>query len=204
MFRVRTLRARILLLGAAFEGGLLLLAMLLGWLFGLPLWSLSAPTWEGTGQGLLAVAPMLVLLVATAHFPVGPLREIRDILDESLLPYFRESKFGDLALVALLAGLGEELLFRGVLQVGLAHYVGLWTAVALASLLFGLAHAITPTYAVLAGGVGVYFGAIFGLTESLYVVVLAHAVYDLIALEYLLRVHARNRAKVEEPNESTL
>lgn len=188
MSRQHSLRARILLLAGSFEGGLLLLAMLLGWLFDLPLASLTQPTWQGTWQGLLAILPMLLLLLATTHLPVGPLRRIREILEESFLPLFRESRFPDLVLVTLLAGLGEEWLFRGVLQAGLAAWMNPWLAVALASLLFGLAHAITPAYAVLAGLIGVYFGAIFLITGDLYVVVFAHAVYDLIALEYLLRV----------------
>jgi len=188
MLRLNALRARILYLAGSFEGALLLLAMLLGWLFDFPLASLTQPTLQGTWQGLLATLPMLLLLLATTHLPVGPLRRIREILEETFLPLFRESRFPDLVLVTLLAGLGEEWLFRGILQAGLSWWMNPWLAVALASVLFGLAHAITPTYAVLAGLIGVYFGAIFLITGDLYVVVFAHAVYDLIALEYLLRV----------------
>ena len=190
----RSLRGRILLLGVVFEGGLRLLAMLLGWLFDLPLWSLMSLDLVGSAQGLAAVLPMLAMLLATAHSRLAPLRQIRQILDDSFLPLFRDSRFVDLALIALLAGLGEEFVFRGVLQVGLEKVMPLWGAIALASLLFGLAHAITPAYAVLAGLVSVYFGVLFAWTGSLYVVALAHAAYDLIALVYLLGI-ARRRSE---------
>ena len=51
----------------------------------------------------------------------------------------------------------------------------------------GIMHPITPTYAVLATGVGVYLGVIFLLNENLLVVMLAHGLYDFIALLYLTR-----------------
>jgi membrane protease YdiL (CAAX protease family) len=57
----------------------------------------------------------------------------------------------------------------------------------LASLVFGLLHALTATYAVLATFMGVYLGAVWLGTGNLLVVVLAHALYDFAALVYLTR-----------------
>ena len=54
------------------------------------------------------------------------------------------------------------------------------------SLLFGLAHALTRTYAVLATLVGFYLGFLFWLTGNLLAPILAHAVYDFVALVYLV------------------
>ena len=52
------------------------------------------------------------------------------------------------------AGIGEELLFRGVVQALLERWLGPWIALGVASILFGLVHALTPTYALLAAFAG--------------------------------------------------
>lgn len=93
-----------------------------------------------------------------------------------------------LVVVALLAGLSEEALFRGVLQTALVAHLPLLAAVAVTAVLFGVAHWITPTYALLAGIVGAYLGALFVLSGNLLVPVVAHALYDVVALALLVRV----------------
>lgn len=59
---------------------------------------------------------------------------------------------GSLAL-SLAAGVGEEIMFRGVLQQSLSAAVGEAPGLVLASAVFGALHAVTPTYALLAVGV---------------------------------------------------
>ena len=59
-------------------------------------------------------------------------------------------------------------------------------AVLVTSTLFGLAHLVTPTYAVLAGLIGIYFGVLAVVTDSLLVPIVAHALYDYAALTYLV------------------
>jgi membrane protease YdiL (CAAX protease family) len=94
----------------------------------------------------------------------------------------------DLAVISALAGLGEEMLFRGVVQTLIERASGSpWLAVAAASVLFGLAHPITRTYAVLAALIGVYLGWLFLANGNLLVPIVAHAAYDFVALVYLLR-----------------
>ena len=87
-----------------------------------------------------------------------------------------------------MAGIGEELLFRGVLQPALAAHLPTWIAVVAVGTLFGLAHWLTAAYAVLAGIVGIYLGALFALSGNLLVPIAAHACYDLVALFVLARV----------------
>ena len=57
----------------------------------------------------------------------------------------------------------------------------------LASAVFGLFHLVTPTYALLATIVGVYLGVCFAVTDNLLTVIVAHALYDFVALVYLTR-----------------
>jgi membrane protease YdiL (CAAX protease family) len=89
------------------------------------------------------------------------------------------------------AGLGEELLFRGLVQAGLARLIsgpaGIWIALLAASLLFGVFHWLSTTYALLAAAAGLYFGWLLIATGSLWPPVVAHALYDFAALWYLLR-----------------
>ena len=69
--------------------------------------------------------------------------------------------------------------------------IGAVPALALASIAFGLAHAVTPAYAVIATVFGAYFGWIWLATGNLLVVVVAHAVYDFVVLTLMVRAHRR-------------
>jgi uncharacterized protein len=170
------------------EGGLVIVALALGWLLSeSPLRKIDISL-AGVAIGLLATLPMLAGLLAVDRFPFGPFKHLEDVMRGSILPLFRGASLADLLLISLLAGLGEELLFRGVVQDYFQRVTGsAWLAVAIASLLFGGVHPITWTYAVLAGLIGVYFGWLYLATGNLLVPVVAHAAYDFVALSYLLR-----------------
>lgn len=73
---------------------------------------------------------------------------------------------------ALAPGLGEELLFRGLLQRGLARRVGA-LAIPLAALAFGLVHQ-DPVLSPAAFVLGCYLGAIAFLTGSTWAAILCH------------------------------
>jgi len=103
-------------------------------------------------------------------------------------PIFRGIGPGGLALLAVLAGLGEEALFRGVLQPWLAGAVSLWPAVVLTGIVFGALHPVSATYVVLAAAAGAYFGALLVLTGNLLAPIVAHAGYDFVALLLLARL----------------
>jgi membrane protease YdiL (CAAX protease family) len=121
------------------------------------------------------------------RWPLGGFRHLKELMQESILPLFRECSHEALLLISLAAGVGEELLFRGVAQLGIEQASGsTWLAVAIASVMFGLVHPITKTYALLAGLIGVYFGVLVVLTGNLLVPIVAHAAYDFVALVYLL------------------
>jgi membrane protease YdiL (CAAX protease family) len=87
--------------------------------------------------------------------------------------------------LALMAGVAEEALFRGLLQEGLAGPLGWLPALLLASALFGVVHWLTGLYALLAGAVGLYLGGLYLLTGNLLVPIVVHALYDVVALVYL-------------------
>jgi len=71
----------------------------------------------------------------------------------------------------------------------------------LASVLFGVVHSITPTYAVVAALVGAYLGWLWLWRDNLLAPIVTHAVYDFVALAYLTRRRAAapNDAKEKQP-----
>jgi membrane protease YdiL (CAAX protease family) len=130
------------------EGGLAVVAILADVLFRLNLhyWEYCRYDGETLRQIALAVLPLLAGYFVLRALPFEGLRRIDRFVREMYWQHMGHWKLWQLALVAVLAGVGEELLFRGLFQLGLATVVDLWLAILLTSLLFGLAHAITPTY----------------------------------------------------------
>jgi membrane protease YdiL (CAAX protease family) len=128
---------------------------------------------------------MVLLLLLLVHFPIGPLRDLKSLADRLVREVFEECGWPQLAVIALAAGFGEELLFRGVVQHAIAERCGPTVALVLASLIFGLAHPLSTTYVVLAGLIGLYLGWLWLATDNLLVPILAHAAYDFLALVYL-------------------
>lgn len=170
------------------EGGLALVALGLGAWTGI--FPLTMITWNGRGLagGIAATAPLLLGLWWCRRTSVASVARLVAFVETRVAPMFAGWKVGHLALVAAMAGLGEELLFRGVLQPVLAEHVPAWLAAVTVGALFGLMHWLTPSYAVLAGVVGTYLGAVLLVSGNLLVPILAHALYDLVALLLLTRV----------------
>ena len=98
-----------------------------------------------------------------------------------------------LGLLALGAGVGEETLFRAVGQArlvddlaGVAQPWGTALGITATSVVFGLLHALTPTYFVLATVAGVLFGLEY-LTAGLPAAAFTHFAYDWVALVFIIR-----------------
>lgn len=188
--------SRFVRLAVAGEAGLALLAVGLGRVLGVSPLAQLEPGWPAFLWGVLATPPLLIALIWVLKRPVGRLRRLVDFVVGELGPTLAGRSAAELALLAGFAGLGEELLFRGVVQAGLARLVPNPLALFSASVLFGLAHFATSTYAVVAGLMGLYLGGLFLVQGSLLAPVVTHALYDLVAL--LLVVH-RYRASQAGP-----
>jgi len=192
----------LLLLAVAFEGGLGLLALALGRWLGYPPLDAFSWTFPDALWGAAAGFPMLVLLLASVRLRMWPFSDVLRVVDELVVPLFRSFRVVDLAVISALAGWGEEMLFRGVIQEAVAGWVdgpsGTWVGLAAAALLFGLAHPITPSYILLAGLMGLYLGWLWIASGNLLVPVMAHAVYDFLALVYLVKFRRPDLAAEDE------
>ena len=180
--------ARFFLLACVVEGSLLLVAAALAYAFGRPLYATLHWSLYDLGLGLAAVLPLCLPFWWMLRSSLAPLVRIRRLFDTQLRPLFESWSLIQLAFISALAGIGEELLFRGVIQGALDSIVGPAVALITASFLFGCAHLITVTYAIAATVIGVYFGLIWILSGNLLVPIVAHAAYDFAALVYLLRI----------------
>ena len=107
------------------------------------------------------------------------------------MPLFRGTGAAGLFAIACAAGVGEEFLFRGFLQQTVAEWWGLpagpWIALAIASVAFGICHSLCAEYAVYATVMGLALGGLLLATGHLLAPMVMHAVYDGLALLYLVR-----------------
>ena len=164
------------------EGGLLLIALLWSRLSGLTL-RLGDP-FESLLLGLFTAGVMgftnVRLLSCTSRWLF--VKALRRFYDALLVPMFSKVRCRDIVLISVAAGIGEELLFRGVIQ----PTIGLVPA----SVIFGIAHfggRGMLMFGIWAGLMGLIFGWLAVISDGLLAPIVAHAGYDAIALTYIRR-----------------
>lgn len=89
--------------------------------------------------------------------------------------------------ISLLAGVSEEILFRGLLQPLLG--------ITITSILFGAAHFVTFGYFLLATGIGFFLGGVFHYSGNIFVPIMVHTLYNIFAFSILKKIF------LEEENE---
>ena len=181
-----------------FEGILLLIAFASGWLAGVNPTALLSWSNQDLIFGCLATLPMLLVLAACYLSRARGIVGIRTFLRDTIGPYLNECRMIDLILLSLLAGVCEETLFRGFLYVWIEPFNPM-LAILICNLLFGIAHAITPMYAMIAGLVGLYLTALMAAdpTPNLLIPITAHSLYDFVA--FLVVVSDYRRTHSSDP-----
>lgn len=174
-----------LAIALVFEAALVLVALAVGWVFGIAPFAQASVVAGDLLIGLVATAPMLAVLWWGLTRPDGAIGFATRQAAQLTQQLFAGASVPGLLLLSMAAGFGEEALFRGVLQPLFENFGGELAGLVLASVAFGLAHALSPAYAVLAGLVGVYLGGLYLATDNLIVPIVAHSVYDFIALLWL-------------------
>lgn len=182
-----TASGKALFAGYAVEGGLGILAVALGWLSGIPLAREIRPSVRSLAWGLVGTLPMLAVLAVLTHVEWPPIARIRQIVRMFARHLLLRASWVEIAALCILAGVGEELLFRGVIQALLAGWTNQAIGILLAGVLFGAVHFLTTAYFILAVAVGCYLGWLYLATGSLTSPIVAHAVYDFVALVIVLR-----------------
>lgn len=152
---------------------------------GLP-WAWSDPSRVSSAAaiaiGLLAAAVFAVMaFVLLRVLPEWrPVRAMRRLYRDVMMPLFRRCTPIEIAAISVLAGVGEEVLFRGAAQ----HEWGL----ILSSLVFGALHIggrATVTLGIWAAFLGALLGWLAIATGGLLAPIVAHMAYDALALSYI-------------------
>ncbi len=182
----RHIAERPLLAAVFFEALLIPVALALGLLLGVDPAGALRPSRGVLLGGLLATLPLVAALLGLGRLRPDWFEAVERLVQPLIDTLFRGRGAGPVLLVAALAGLGEELLFRGVLQAALVEVLGPVAALVVAALVFGLVHALSWAYFAMASLMGLYLGALFLLTGNLLLPVIVHAVYDAIAIAILL------------------
>ena len=130
---------------------------------------------------------MLVVVVVVVDAPVSPFAGLQEDM-EQLRALFKEAKPVDFVFMSVMAGVGEEVLFRGFLLHHGVAWLGAPMGLALSSLLFGLVHALSLAYVIFASVLGLALGLLYLWSGNLLVPIVAHGVYDVAALWYLVRL----------------
>ena len=169
-----------------FQGGIGVVGLAAIWLFDIPLLSGGLGLTEALLFGVLGAAVTYLLLLFLTQmswlFPDDLTRQM-----QGLYNFASSFRWPVLLALSVLAGVGEELLFRGAIQGWLIQYTGPWTAVLAASVLFGLVHYVSFTYFLVATGLGLLLGSVYQLSGSLELVMVWHGVYDMLALYCLVK-----------------
>jgi membrane protease YdiL (CAAX protease family) len=177
-------------LAIAVEGGLAVLAVAVAWTLHMPLLGqMSVANFDELvariGAGLVATLPLLVMFWWLVRARWAAALRLRQHVERLIDDLFPRASLVQLAVVSAVAGLSEELLFRGVVQPLAARWSTPVVGLVVASIVFGMFHAVSLLYFALATLVGAYFGWLMVAVGSLVPPIVAHGLYDFLALAYL-------------------
>lgn len=179
----------------SFEAALILVAVVLGRIANINPFENLHFSESAIAYGVAGAMPLFLLFLALEQMQAEPVVKIRNVLFETLGPGLHRYHWTDLLILASIAGLSEELLFRGVIQPWIESSWGMTAGLVGSNIIFGLAHAVTPLYAVLATLVGIYLSLSmdYGGDRNLLLPMVIHGLYDFLAFVALMRAYRATR-----------
>jgi uncharacterized protein len=139
------------------------------------------PKWVGDKivvDTALFTGPVILLAWLATTSKLSELKYLKDIsnfFESSVIgTYLKTGSLFSFLVLSVCAGFAEEIIFRGILQ----HHAGNF----LTSVIFGLLHALTPFYFVIATFISFYLGWVYEHSDALLVPIIIHAAYDFAAL----------------------
>lgn len=176
-----------------FEASLVLVAALLGWFAGInPIATLFFDE-SAILVGIFGTFPLILLFLILQILPINSLQTIRQLLMDTLVSRLHDLHWTDLFVLSAIAGIAEELLFRGALQPWFESLWGIQAGLWISSVIFGLVHAVTPIYALLATLVSVYLGLSldYSGTRNLLTPIIIHGLYDFLVFILLVQQYKK-------------
>ena len=176
------------------EGGLAILAIVIAWFAGISLRDMFAFEPFPILIAVAATIPMLVFCRLVYVLPFKMVDFTRRFLHSVYLDFIRHCSVLQLLLVAIMSGVGEELLFRGILQTSITNGCGggtwgLAVGIGVTSFLFAVAHPINKLYVFLCFLIGIYLGLLFAWSDNnLIVPIIIHALYNFVVFLVMPRM----------------
>ncbi len=179
-----------------FEASLILVALLLGWIADINPFATLYFSETALLIGVIGTMPLFLFYALTEQLTFPALQKIKALLLETLCPPLAKRHWTDLIILSAIAGFSEELLFRGLLQPWLERSWGLAGGLIGSSILFGLVHALTPLYAILAALISLYLGLSmdYGDNRNLLIPMIIHGFYDFLVFKRLIKTYNRHSA----------
>ena len=156
----------------------------------LPAWWDGPAIVKSLGIGVLVGSAFALGMELVSRLPIRSMQKLERSMQSQLHLLLGPMSVPDLLLLSLSAGIGEELLFRGLIQgwwMSLSETLSFLESLpgmAISAVCFGFAHPLSKTYIVLATLAGFLFAILYWATRDLLACVLAHAIYDAIICVY--------------------
>jgi len=171
--------------GIIFEFIAGVVAVILSLIFGYNIFKNITLSVIGFIQGLAYTIPALLFFYLLFKIPLANIKRIEDMIINFLTTILSGCGVIHFAALSIVAGVCEELLFRGFLQGFLTEKFGALPGIIVANIAFGFMHPVSLLYACIVFVVGCYFSFILHLTNNLFVLMVTHATYDFAALCYI-------------------
>ncbi len=184
-------RNEVMRMSLIIEGSMGALALIIGFYLGIPFAKtihLNPIQFPEMGVGIAAAIVAALAALFAQRLPLPFARRLKEDSQTIATKLLSQCTVPDLIGISLLAGVGEELLFRGLLQQGLVMVIpDPWVVTGIVALLFGLLHSMSLPYIFVTALASVGLSALLIFTGDLVPCMVCHAVYDLILLLVLVR-----------------
>lgn len=186
-----------------FEGSLIVVAIVLGWIADIDPFENIIFSEIAVFYGIIGTIPLFIFFVVLYQIQIDAFQQIKRTLLETLAPSMHRYHWTDLFILGAIAGITEEILFRGVIQPWMESTWGMTEGLIASSIIFGLVHAVTPLYALLATLVGIYLGLAmdYGGERNLLNPIIIHGLYDFLAFLVIVRTYRSNQAEAVDRDE---
>lgn len=171
-----------------FESTLVLVAIALGWLVDINPFEFIIFNEQAVSNGIMGTLPLCLIFIALNQLQLESLQKIKQVLHSTLGPSLHRHHWADLFVLAAIAGISEEILFRGVIQPWMENSWGMIAGLLVSSVIFGLVHAVTALYFIMATAVSIYLGLYldYDNTRNLLTPIIIHSLYDFFAFVLIL------------------
>lgn len=144
-------------------------------------------TWIAIRGGILTTFLALFLITLMTMVNRSAFQQQMVQLKSWFSKLFNSWTLTQFLLISICAGVGEELLFCGLIQEGLMRLIGAWPALIISGAVFGMVHWYSNYYFIYATFMGMFLGALYWQSGNLLAPIICHTLYDFTVLIILMR-----------------